>query len=275
MAEYSFIAAFARENTRYDYAGLHELTAAAGVSHERPPEGGPGLAAALDQRNLAAASLARDWPAVLAQGKKLEAAVRNLLSQAIYTRNFVDVVLTRQIWPFVARAMAMTGQVAGAEALIAKTPPDCTTCALNRANIAAAAGDWSGASTWFARTIAAAPSIPFAYADWGEMLLHQGKYDGAIDKFRQANLKGPQFADPLEMWGEALMQMNRSDLALAKFEEANKYAPNWGRLHLKWGEALTYAGQREDAKKQFAIASRLDLSPADRATLARVMRTHA
>ena len=58
------------------------------------------------------------------------------------------------------------------------------------------------------------------------MLLEEGKYDGAIAKFREANLKGPHFADPLEMWGESLMQENRSDLALAKFEEANKYAPN-------------------------------------------------
>ncbi len=76
------------------------------------------------------------------------------------------------------------------------------------------------------------------------MLLHEGDYNAAIEKFGTANLKGPRFADPLEMWGEALMLTNRSDLALAKFEEANKYAPNWGRLHLKWGEALFYAGHK-------------------------------
>ena len=63
------------------------------------------------------------------------------------------------------------------------------------------------------------------------------------------------------------MRKNRSDLALAKFAEADKYAPNWGRLHLKWGEALFYAGKPGDAKKQFATAATLDLSPADRAAL--------
>jgi tetratricopeptide (TPR) repeat protein len=105
--------------------------------------------------------------------------------------------------------------------------------------------------------------------DWGAMLLHRGDYDGAIAKFEQANRIGPHFADPLEMWGEALMLKNRSDLALAKFEEADKYAPNWGRLHLKWGEALWYVGNKDEAKKQFSIASHLDLSVADTVALAR------
>jgi len=70
------------------------------------------------------------------------------------------------------------------------------------------------------------------------------------------------------------MLKNRSDQALAKFEEAAKYAPNWGRLHLKWGEALIYAGKPDEAKQQFAIASGLDLSSADRAQLAGVSGPH-
>ena len=85
---------------------------------------------------------------------------------------------------------------------------------------------------------------------------------------QSANQKGPHFADPLEGWGEALMAQNRSDLALAKFEEANKYAPNWGRLHLKWGEALVYAGNKEEAQKEFAIAATLDVTQVEKAELA-------
>jgi cytochrome c-type biogenesis protein CcmH/NrfG len=53
------------------------------------------------------------------------------------------------------------------------------------------------------------------------------------------------------------MAKNRSDLALAKFQEAGRYAPNWRRLHLKWGEALLYAGKREAAKAQLALAASL------------------
>ena len=62
---------------------------------------------------------------------------------------------------------------------------------------------------------------------------------------------------------------NQSHLALAKFAEAEKYAPNWGRLHLKWGEALGYAGKPEEAKAEFARAVALDLTPSEKAELAR------
>ena len=65
------------------------------------------------------------------------------------------------------------------------------------------------------------------------------------------------------------MAKNQSHLALAKFEEAEKYAPSWGRLHLKWGEALVYAGKADEAKVQLARAAQLDLTPTDKAELAR------
>jgi len=171
--------------------------------------------------------------------------------------------------PMLALADAGLGDFAGAHAVIDKTPADCVICLRARGRIDALQENWAGADYWFARAVAAAPSIPFVYSDWGQMLLAKGDPDGAIAKFKLANDKGPHFADPLEMWGEALMQENRSDLALAKFADADKYAPNWGRLHLKWGEALAYSGDAGGAKAQFAAASNLDLSAADAAELAR------
>jgi len=168
-----------------------------------------------------------------------------------------------------ALAAAYAGDFADAERLIAATPNDCDACLSTRGNIAAAEKQWTRSAYWFARAVERAPSLPFAYADWGTMLMAKGDAGAAIAKFKIANEKGPHFADPLEMWGEALITKNRSDLALAKFAEANKYAPNWGRLHLKWGEALSYGGQKDEAWKQFAIASGLDLSAADKSELVR------
>ena len=130
-----------------------------------------------------------------------------------------------------------------AEARIAATPADCYPCLIARGRIAATERPARPRRLVVRPRGRGAPSIPFAYADWGKALLARGDADGAIAKFTLANQKGPHFADPLEGWGEALMAQNRSDLALAKFAEAEKYAPNWGRLHLKWGEALVYAGQ--------------------------------
>jgi tetratricopeptide (TPR) repeat protein len=181
---------------------------------------------------------------------------------------------SRWEYPLSALIRAHFGDWKGAHALIDKTPADCDMCIRFRGRIDATEGHWAGARYWFARAVAMAPSIPFAYTDWGEMLLRESKYDAAIAKFREANRKGPHFADPLEMWGEALMLKNRSDLALAKFEEANKYAPNWGRLHLEWGEALFYAGKRDEAKKQLVIAAVLDLSSGDKVALSNWMKLH-
>ncbi len=118
----------------------------------------------------------------------------------------------------------------------AKTPLDCYLRLRVRGQIDALRKNWNGAAYWFAHAVTQAPSPPFACTDWGaRRCCIKGDCDGAIAKFRDANVKGPHFADPLEMWGEALMLKNRSDLALAKFVEADKYAPNWGRLHLEWG----------------------------------------
>lgn len=179
----------------------------------------------------------------------------------------VDRVETK---PMVAIALALAGDAAGARKIADVTPVDCYPCQIARASAAVAAKDWARADFWFARAAQAAPSIPYAYTEWGRMLLRKGDLYGAIAKFETAHQKGPHFADPLEMWGEALIAKDRSGLALAKFEEANKYAPNWGRLHLKWGEALLWSGDNAGAQKQFARARRLDLAPFERSELTKV-----
>ena len=172
------------------------------------------------------------------------------------------------IAPSLAIAQAHMGQFAQAHATIDRTPRDCIACETARGDIDALEKNWNGAEYWFAHAVHDAPSLPFADADWGRMLMAKGDLDGAIAKFESSHRKGPHFADPLESWGEALIAKNRSDLALAKFEEAAKYAPNWGRLHLKWGEALFWSGDRAGAGKQFALAASLDLSAAERHKLA-------
>ena len=205
-----------------------------------------------------------NWKAVAASEPGAEVAyVKGLPS---WDHRTVIGNLTR---PLLALARAHLGDLPGAQALIGATAADCYDCLRFRGTIATLAGEPGRADYWFARAAAAAPSIPFAFHDWGRSLLARGKPDDAIALFKVANQKGPHFADPLEGWGEALMAKNQSHLALAKFAEAEKYAPNWGRLHLKWGEALAYAGKRADAQSQFARAATLDLTPSEKAELAR------
>jgi len=205
------------------------------------------------------------WPAVIASEPALEK-----MFQTVYPGWDHKVIFTRGLHPQLALARAMTGDIAGAESLIAPAPADCYDCLRIRGQIASEAKQWGRADYWFARAVAEAPSIPFAHEDWGRSLLARGKPDDAIVQFTTANKRSPHFADPLEGWGEALMAKNQSHLALAKFAAAEKYAPNWGRLHLKWGEALTYAGKREEAKAHFTRAAALDLTPAEKAELTRL-----
>jgi tetratricopeptide (TPR) repeat protein len=213
-----------------------------------------------------AAIAVQDWPAALAAARAHSQAI---LETDLAPR-LKNIMIATQAAPLLAYALAGSGDFAAAHRAIDATPGDCYQCLDMRGNIDALQGNWGGAQYWFARAAAAAPSSVFAYADWGAMLLAQGKPDAAIEKFTLANQKGPHFADALEGWGEALMAKYQSHKALAKFAEAEKYAPNWGRLHLKWGEALFYAGKPEEAKKQFARAAELDLTPYEKTALARV-----
>jgi len=204
----------------------------------------------------------QDWASVISDAD----TIAPILQKYPGLRSFLPTTMA----PLMAYADARLGNISEAEAHIAATPADCYDCLITRARVAEIEGQHGRADFWFARAIDGQKSIPLAYSYWGQALLERGDPDDAIAKFTLANQKGPHFADPLEMWGEALMKQNHSDRALAKFEEAEKYAPNWGRLHLKWGEALGYAGRKDEAQKQLALAAGLDLSGADKVELAKI-----
>jgi tetratricopeptide (TPR) repeat protein len=241
--------------------GEHDLGAARVTMANPSPILAPGRAHFNERERLLISFSIEDWSGVLRRRPALE---------AILAQN-PDISLSFHLdtEPYIAIADARLGRFAAAEKLVADMPADCFPCLIARAQIAELQGQHARADWWFDRAVKAAPSIPFAYADWGRALLDRGKPDEAIDKFKISNQKGPHFADPLVYWGEALMAQNRSDLALAKFAEADKYAPNWGRLHLKWGEALYYAGKKGEAQKEFARAAALDLTSSEKAELSR------
>jgi hypothetical protein len=208
-----------------------------------------------------------DWRGVLAMESSLNSPSSS--NRLLSAKRSTNGDFNPDLWPLIAYAHARTGDISGAEKLLAPLAEDNATAVRMRAMIAELKGEHARADWWFARSELQTPSIPLTDLWWGQALLARGKPDAAIEKFKLASEKGPHFADPLEGWGEALMAKNQSHLALAKFAEADKYAPNWGRLHLKWGEALVYARSADEAKAQFARAAQLDLTAADKAELAR------
>lgn len=270
LPDYSGIVEGSRSAIPTILALLHEPDAArTALSEVIPPKDPPGNFYDANARVTTYYWLG-DWSSTIGMARKAEAIADAPNGLPGFSQSFKHLQLAGSVWPYVARALAETGDLKAAHALIDRTPADCYACMRNRADIDAVTRNWGGASFWFARAVAAAPSIPIAYFDWGRILMQQADYAGAMSKFKQAHERGSRFADPLEMWGEALIVENRSDLALAKFDEASRYAPNWGRLHLKWGEALWWSGDKRAAKEQFVIASNLEMSAADQKVLARV-----
>jgi tetratricopeptide (TPR) repeat protein len=110
------------------------------------------------------------------------------------------------------------------------TPLDCYLCLRVRGRIAAIKLDWPAAERWFTDAVRGAPSLPFAYSEWGDMLLAKGNAARAADKFDAAHRASPHFADALKGWGDALALQGQSEAALGKYDEALKYAPNWAAL---------------------------------------------
>ncbi len=173
----------------------------------------------------------------------------------------------RFIWPRWAEAMARSGDQAGAEALIARTPMDCDQCVRSRGRIASLARDWPRADAYFAQAVRQSPSVPFGWSDWGRSLLDRGDPKGAAAKAEIATEKSPHFADAYELWGEALLTQGAAEGATEKFEEAAKYAPRWGHNRVMWARALLKVGDASGAHRQLIYARGMDLTPQDRAAV--------
>jgi tetratricopeptide (TPR) repeat protein len=211
-----------------------------------------GAAASLDQ-----------WPEAVAALEAFEAEVAPSLPPR------TSAARATIIWPRLAYARARTGDLAGAQALIAATPLDCYPCVRERARIAELAGDREAADRWSAEARRQGPSLPFAFAERGQMLMARGDPAGAIAFNEQAIERGPRWADPQKYWGDALMAQGDEAGAIRKYRAAADRAPHWGALHLAWGRALEAQGRRDQAREKYTEAARMDLSAADRAEVVR------
>jgi len=251
----------ARQNDVVTHAFLHDGGRSEAAYRSLPMGSGDLSLLQRDGTHAFARVLLGDPEPILSMRKRFDAALASL-------GQLGPVIAARQFWPIAAVAMAMKGDFKSAHALVDPTPTDCGQCLRARGAIDTLEKNWAGAEYWYRRAVKDAPSPPFAWSDWGRMLLQKGDYDAGVAKLAIAHDKGPHFADPLEMWGEALLKENKADQALEKFSEANLYAPRWGRLHLKWGEALSFLGRRDEARGQFAIAKGLDMTAREKAELA-------
>ena len=251
-----------------DMAKLHDVSGAKAVADVLPDTD---LVKYLDFWNLAflpayerSAALA-DWPAALAD---LDAVLA-----AVATQGYLgEIGRQRFLQPMRAVVLAQLGRVAEARQATDSTPADCYRCLRARAIVESAAGDAEAADHWFAESLKLAPSLPFAYSEWGQAKLARADAPGAIALFRQAQEKSPRWADPLKLEGDALLKQGDARAAAGRYRAAAELAPKWGGLYLAWGEALEAQGRKAEAADQYRAASALDLSAKDRVELAQRLR---
>ncbi|NEX95364.1 hypothetical protein, partial [Caulobacter sp. 17J65-9] len=140
-----------------------------------------------------------------------------------------------------AEALARSGDVAGAEALIGPTAGDCYPCLVARGRIAALKGDARGADRWFGQAAKQGPSLPPAYAAWGEAKAARGDLEGAIALYREAQARGPKWADPLKLEGDALARGGDWKAAAKRYDKAARLAPRWDELRRERAAALSFS----------------------------------
>ena len=183
--------------------------------------------------------------------------------------------LARRVWPNVAPELARLGRAAEAEALLAPFEPDCYPCLVARGEVAAAKGDQAAARRWFGEAARQGPSLPFAHAALGRMLLGTGDHAGAAAAFAEAHRIEPRWADPLKHWADLLSLQRNWPEAARRYGQAAERAPRWGALHLAWARALWALGRHDEAREKLRSAAGMDLSARDRALLQRMMRVAA
>lgn len=142
-------------------------------------------------------------------------------------------------------------------------------CAAYEGDVREAVGNRAGADAAFARAIAAFPSLPITHQRRALARLARGDVQGADRDFAESARLGPAWADPLKGRGDVAAAQGRWKDAVALYAKAAPFAPRWGALHLAWSRALARSGKAEEARAKAALAEGMELSPADRASLAR------
>ncbi|MGH8397235.1 MAG: tetratricopeptide repeat protein [Gammaproteobacteria bacterium] len=174
---------------------------------------------------------------------------------------------------YLGLAEEFAGQPDQADAVIAQGG-HFVDCYRFKGDIADHRNNWTQAQQDYQAAVALAPSLPMAYQSWGLALLRHKDYQGAIEKFRQANQRGPHWCDPLKYWGDALAAQGNYKEAIQKYAEAAKYTPGWGALELAWGQSLDKLGTHKEAMSHYQAAQSNSgsLTAVEQATLTKLLR---
>jgi tetratricopeptide (TPR) repeat protein len=101
------------------------------------------------------------------------------------------------------------------------------------------------------------PAHAMALYRTGEIYSRQLKWDAAISALQQSLWINPYYSGPYILLGKAYSQTGQPEAAEDMLRRAVQYDPNNKSAHYLLAQVLQQAGRSEEAKREFAIAERL------------------
>ena len=100
-----------------------------------------------------------------------------------------------------------------------------------------------------------------AFSQLGDALVRQGKLDEGVLALQQSIWLNPFYSAPYIVLGKAYMKKGQPATAEGMLTRAIQYDPNNRTAHYLLGQLYQQMGRLEEAKREFAIAERLQGQP--------------
>ena len=105
------------------------------------------------------------------------------------------------------------------------------------------------------------PAHAMALYRIGDIYAHQLKWERAIEALQQSLWINPYFSGPYILLGKAYSRTNQLEAAEDMLRRAIQYDPNNKSAHYLLAQLLQQTGRSDEAKREFAIAERLQGDP--------------
>ena len=107
------------------------------------------------------------------------------------------------------------------------------------------------------KEIAISPGDAMAFYQLGDVYVRQSNWDAAIAALQRSLWLNPFYSGPYILLGKAYMRKAQPATAEGMLRRAIEYDPNNRTAHYLLGQLLQQTGRPEEAKREFAIAERL------------------
>jgi tetratricopeptide (TPR) repeat protein len=117
------------------------------------------------------------------------------------------------------------------------------------------------AATLTASELAINPADAMALYQMGDVFTRQARWDDAIRVLQQSMWLNPFYSGPYILLGRAYMKKDQPATAEGMLRRAIDYDPNNRTAHYLLAQLLQQTGRADEAKREFAIAERLQNQP--------------